>query len=337
MSVERRFVPCDNQAIGIEQRDDGSKVIVGYGAVFYRTEDSGTEYELWDNVFERISPTAFDRAIKESHDVRGLFNHDASNLLGRVSSKTLRLSTDKTGLRYEIDVDMDDPDHQRVVRKIERGDLTGSSFAFKPTMTRWEDQDDQEVRWIDDVDLFDTGPVTYPAYTSATTGLRSDHGRDEVETEYRYWQDSKERSKTVNKTFEQVQANFMTFADSVTDLEDTRCEALVTGLGDYRLWGDQPFAWDDLTYFVRSPLYTMPLIVDPEDEKRDEIEEGEEDVTEEDEQRSEADETPADEDVKPQDDEQRSDPEDEDDEDDDDQEDVERLAYRKRLLKVAAW
>ena len=51
----------------------------------------------------------FDRAIKEAHDARGLFNHDGNMLLARVSSGTLRLSVNSEGLAYEIDVDAVDP------------------------------------------------------------------------------------------------------------------------------------------------------------------------------------------------------------------------------------
>jgi HK97 family phage prohead protease len=153
-------------------------VIVGLSAVFYRAGDAGTEYWLWSDTVERILPGAFDRAIKESHDARALFNHDSSLLLGRISSKTCRLSVTSEGLAYEIDEDPKDPDHQRVAAKIDRGDVTGSSFAFIPRKVSWEElkQDDGwlYVRNIHDVDLFDVGPVTWPAYEATTAGRGAD-------------------------------------------------------------------------------------------------------------------------------------------------------------------
>ena len=94
-------------------------------AVFYRDGDKGTEFRLWDDVYERIDADAFTRALKESHDVRALFNHDSNHILGRVSSGTLRLSVDNTGLRYSVTLPAS---AANVAEAMQRGDLTGSSF-----------------------------------------------------------------------------------------------------------------------------------------------------------------------------------------------------------------
>jgi HK97 family phage prohead protease len=96
---EYRISPKRLAPVWVENRAAGKKAIVGYGAVFYSDTDPGTEYWLWGDVVERISPGAFDRALKERHDARGLFNHDPSNLLGRVTNGTMRLSVDRKGLK----------------------------------------------------------------------------------------------------------------------------------------------------------------------------------------------------------------------------------------------
>lgn len=150
-------------------------VIRGMSAVFYRADDPGTEYWLWDDMVERLMPGCFDRAISESHDARALFNHDSSQLLGRVSSGTCRLAVDDVGLSYEIDADPTDPDHQRVAAKIDRADVTGSSFGFIARSVRWTEQKLDDGSWLMirevlDVDLFDVGPVTWPAYDGTTAG-----------------------------------------------------------------------------------------------------------------------------------------------------------------------
>ena len=153
----------------------GGRTISGYAAVYWRADDPGTQFVLGPKAIERITPGAFDRAISEHQDVRALMNHDPDNLLGRTSSGTLKLTVNKRGLRYEIPYDEHDPDHQRVKRKLEKGDISGSSFAFVPTSDRFEvEGDDVEVRYIDDLDLYDVGPETYPAYHSATSGVRSE-------------------------------------------------------------------------------------------------------------------------------------------------------------------
>lgn len=169
--MERRMTPSGE--IRIEQRD-GKSTIIGYGAVFYRDGEKGTEYKMFSDLTERIAPTAFDRAISEKHDAAGLFNHDPNLLLGRVSAGTMRLSVDQRGLRYEIDL----PDTQTardVAASIGRKDVAGSSFAFRVTKQTFEEQKDgPDLRIIEDLDLFDTGPVVFPAYSGTTTGLRSD-------------------------------------------------------------------------------------------------------------------------------------------------------------------
>ncbi len=173
--MERRYTP---QRTTVENRADGSKEIRGYAAVHYNPNDPGTEYRLYDDMVERIMPGAFDRAIEDQHDVRALFNHDSSMVLGRSESGTLKLASDATGLRYVVDP----PNTQigrDVVELLSRGDVSGSSFAFLPTKVSWEDRMDSDtrkvtyIRKIEDVELLDVGPVTYPAYDSTTAGVRS--------------------------------------------------------------------------------------------------------------------------------------------------------------------
>ncbi len=179
--MERRMTPSGE--IRVESRADGGKMIVGYGAVFHRDGEAGTEYRLAPDVVERIAPTAFDRALKDKQDARGLFNHDPNMLLGRAAAGTLRMSTDARGLKYEIDL----PDTQvgrDVASSIARGDLTGSSFSFRINGKeghRFEKGKDYDVRNILDVDLYDVGPVTFPAYEGTTTGMRSGDCDDAIE------------------------------------------------------------------------------------------------------------------------------------------------------------
>jgi uncharacterized protein len=149
--------------------------IKGVASVFYNSADPSTEYWLWSDMVERIMPSAFDRALKEKHDVRGLFNHDPTMILGRTAAGTLALSIVSEGLAYEIPYDEKDVDHQRVASKLDRGDVTGSSFAFVATRTTWVEEKKESgeylyIRQVEDLDLYDVGPVTYPAYTGTTAG-----------------------------------------------------------------------------------------------------------------------------------------------------------------------
>lgn len=173
--MERRFTATVLANVRHEKRADGQSIIAGYGAVFY-DGTAATEYHLDDDMAERIMPGAFDRAIAEGQDVRGLFNHDPNCVLGRTKSKTMRLSIDASGLAYEIE-----PGNTTVAKDVAehltRGDVSGSSFSFIATDSRWTELTEAgNTRWIREilsVDLYDVGPVTFPAYETTTAGVRS--------------------------------------------------------------------------------------------------------------------------------------------------------------------
>lgn len=187
-NIERRQLALPSPAmVRIEKRAEGEpEKIVGYAAVFYNAADPGTEFVIPSSYYgftERIMPGAFDRAIRED-DVRALFNHDPSEILGRTKAGTLRLSVDAVGLRYEIDPP-GTADAAKVLAAIQRGDITGSSFSFavlEQVRRDVKDADGKEtvIREIVAAELFDVGPVTFPAYTSSTTGVRSDSDHAEA-------------------------------------------------------------------------------------------------------------------------------------------------------------
>ncbi len=146
-----------------------------YGAVFYDGTPE-TQYELWPGTIERLMPTAFDRALRDGDDARSLFNHDPNILLARVGSGTLKLHKDKRGLIYEYEIDWRDPDHVAVAYKIDRGDLTGSSFSFSVAEpgVRWREEKDMLYREIHEFSyIHDVGPVTYPAYEGTQVAVRT--------------------------------------------------------------------------------------------------------------------------------------------------------------------
>jgi HK97 family phage prohead protease len=187
MTMKRsRLIPEAFRGVkSAEVRMDGEtpKLITGYGAVFYNADDPGTEYRIWNDYYERILPGAFDRAVKED-DVRSMFNHDSNQLLGRRrgdASDTLRISVDSFGLRYEVDVDMSDPTHQNLVPKLRSGKVDGASFMFEITRQSWLEEERGEgeakrkvdVVQIEEVRLWELGPVVFPAYEAATSEARS--------------------------------------------------------------------------------------------------------------------------------------------------------------------
>jgi len=160
--LERRFSRGECE---IRAASNGKPMIAGYAAVFNkRSHNLG-------GFVEQIHPGSFNRTLQTA-DVRALGNHDPNWLLGRSTSASLRLGTDTNGLQYEIDVNMQDPDGQRALAKVERGDWDGSSFSFRTLEDAWEFAEDPVLRTLKDVELIDVGPVTFPAYPDATTMSR---------------------------------------------------------------------------------------------------------------------------------------------------------------------
>lgn len=161
----RTFNNCEVRA---QSGEDGKVSISGYGAVFNsRSNDLGGFVEV-------IRPGAFDDVMDD--DVRALFNHDPMYVLGR-NKRTMSLSVDETGLRYDIpDAPASQTIRDLVIEPMRRGDINQSSFAFRvaPNGDEWKEEDGIIVRYINKVSrLYDVSPVTYPAYDAATSTVRS--------------------------------------------------------------------------------------------------------------------------------------------------------------------
>ena len=179
----------------IETRADGKPMIVGYGAVFYRADNPGTQYGIWNGAYERVAPGAFRSTLGRGDDVRGLFNHDPNHIYGRTESGTMRLVVDDVGLRYEIDPP-ETEDGRSLVDKIRRKDVTGSSFSFTVNKESWQQRDDgTEIRTLEDVTLYDVGPVTFPAYEASSTAVRSASDCDSARASYAAWQRNKREAR----------------------------------------------------------------------------------------------------------------------------------------------
>lgn len=154
----------------VEVRTETEPTVSGYAALY------NTETVIAGFFRERIAPGAFKAALAGTDDVRALFNHDSNIVLGRTKSGTLALSDTKKGLRYDIKLNPEDPEALSVRAKIQRGDVSGSSFGFIVMAEEWQepkDQRDLPLRTITEVELFDVSPVTFPAYPQTSVTARS--------------------------------------------------------------------------------------------------------------------------------------------------------------------
>ncbi len=145
--------------------DDGIKKISGYAAVFNQpSEDLG-------GFVEKISPGAFAQTLV-ADDIRSLWNHNADYPLGRVKARTLTLSEDLKGLKFEI-LPPDTQYARDLITSIERGDVDSMSFGFMTINDNWDRVGDTIVRTLLEVQLFEVSPVTFPAYPQTSAAVRS--------------------------------------------------------------------------------------------------------------------------------------------------------------------
>lgn len=148
------------------EEQDGQKVIAGYFVVF------NSETELWPGAYESISEEAFDNTL--SNDIRALTNHDATLVLGRNKSGTLKLSKDSRGLWGEISINEKDTDALNLYERVRRGDVDQCSFGFNILDEETEWRDDGTVKWtLKKVDLHEVSVCTFPAYED--TGVQARH------------------------------------------------------------------------------------------------------------------------------------------------------------------
>jgi hypothetical protein len=153
---------------------DGTPVLTGYGAVFEQlSQDLGGFVEIIDS-------HAFDTTLaRAERNVLGSFNHNLDILLSTRDSGTLDLTVDNVGLQYAMQLNLTDPDAQRVAAKVEGGLVKGSSFSFAVRADEWTTTDSGfPLRRILDCVLYELGPVASPAYLQtaqdgAAVALRS--------------------------------------------------------------------------------------------------------------------------------------------------------------------
>lgn len=156
------------------------RTLFGYLSVF------NTWYEvnsMWEgNFLERVLPGSFKDTIAERGSaIKALYDHGHDPQIGnKPLGPFSELSEDKTGCYYEIPL-IDTSYNNDFVIPAARAGLLGSSFRFTVKAESWVDEpkaskDNPRAlpeRSIQGVDLFEGGPVTFPASTAATAGLRS--------------------------------------------------------------------------------------------------------------------------------------------------------------------
>ncbi len=135
------------------------RTLTGYAAVFNKPSKN------LGGFVEVIAPGAFTQTITQ-RDVLALVSHDATRLLGRTSSGTLRLSEEDLGLRYELDLP-DTTEGRDLAAMVARGDIRGSSVGWLKANAKdsWgRSEQGYAQRTVHEVSLQNVGPTPIPAY-----------------------------------------------------------------------------------------------------------------------------------------------------------------------------
>lgn len=148
------------------RQENDAKYIEGY---FIRFNE---ETELWKGAYEEVSPEAITNSLK-NNDIRCLFNHDTSIVLGRTGNKTLELKADSVGLFGRVKINPNDKQAMDILARIERGDINACSFGFNIISEEIQNRDDGTVKFIlREIDLKEVSPVTFPAYPTTSISAR---------------------------------------------------------------------------------------------------------------------------------------------------------------------
>lgn len=149
-----------------EETETGDLILSGYFIKF----DEVTE--LWPGYFEVIKREGVEKAIQNA-DIRALFNHDDSLVLGRTGNGTVALGVDDIGLFGDIIINKEDPQAVGAYARVQRGDVVGCSFGFIPIKINTEERDDGSyLDTILELEIFEVSPCTFPAYPQTEIAAR---------------------------------------------------------------------------------------------------------------------------------------------------------------------
>ena len=171
MNKETRYLEFDIRA---ERTEEKGSVITGQPIVFNQETDLG------GGIRETIDAGALDAT--DLRDVRFLVGHDFSMVpLARSrnnnANSTMQLMVNETGMGIRVNLDTDNnPRAAELYSAIQRGDISGRSFAFTVDKDSWDGLDtDSPLRHIRSIErVFEVSAVAFPAYEGTSIQAASE-------------------------------------------------------------------------------------------------------------------------------------------------------------------
>jgi HK97 family phage prohead protease len=158
-------------AVELRHKTEGDQATIeGYAAVFnsYSQNLGGFVEEVLPGAFTESINT---KASSKKADIRGTYNHVMT--IGRQYNGTAKFAEDSTGLHFENQLNLRISEHRDLFEKIDDGLVNGASFGFEMVDWEWSHtQDGFPLLRQAAVNLFDGGPVDFPAYLETDVDRR---------------------------------------------------------------------------------------------------------------------------------------------------------------------
>ena len=168
---EVRFIPAEIRA---EETEDRGSLLTGYPIVFEQEIDMGEWREVIDAGAMGDGSVLRDVALLVNHvwDMIPLARSRRNN-----DNSTMKLTPDQVGVFMRAMVDrINNPKAKEAYSAVNRGDISGMSFAFITNEERWEDLDTEKPlrRIMSFKQIFEVSLVTRPAYPGTSVQVASE-------------------------------------------------------------------------------------------------------------------------------------------------------------------
>lgn len=162
---------CRAAAFELRDAGDGGDgfTLEGYGAVF----GVATRIDSWEGKFDEIVERgAFTKTLSERTPVLQ-FDHGRDAATGSVPIGAIEeIREDDKGLFVRAKLH-DNARVEPIRQAIASGAIDGMSFRFRVLREEWDESGLVPARSIREVELFEVGPVVFPAYDATSVGVRS--------------------------------------------------------------------------------------------------------------------------------------------------------------------
>ena len=165
MNREKKVIERLVRSFDVElHENEGKRVLRGFIPFNQRSEYMG--------FYEYITPTAFNKTLKDGADVLALFAHDTSKVLGRTKNGTLKLEVREDGLYCECE--LPDTSYARDCYELIRNNYSPNmSFGFSEIKTDYSIENGVETHYLREVRLYEVSfGVAMPAYQGTDSFVR---------------------------------------------------------------------------------------------------------------------------------------------------------------------